>query len=130
MRRPRTVASRWAAVACFTIAVLFVPRLVSAPSPGYAVLSGVLAVAAALSGAKMLAHNCFESHLAATLVATATAGSTLLVLTIGLPGGGTTHVSALHVALLVLSVVVPVLLVLDARMRRESARRTRRPYAL
>lgn len=129
MPRLRTTASRWAAAAMLALGILFVQRLATSTTPVYSILSGVLAVAAVLSGVKMLAHNCFESHLVAALVVAATATSTLLVLTVGMPGGGSADFSVVHVGLLALSVVVPLLLLQDGRVRREHARRTRRPYA-
>ena len=129
MPRLRTTPSRWAAVACLAIGLLFVQRLATSTTLVYSILSGVLVVASLAAGLKMLAHNCFESHLVAALVVAATAGSTLLLTTVGLPGDGAAHLSAVHVALFFLSASIVVLLMQDARVRREHARRTRRPYA-
>jgi len=129
MPRLRTTASRWAAACLAAVGLLCLQRLATSSTMVWSILSGVLAVVAVGAAVKMLAHNCFESHLAAWLVVAAGAASTLLLLTVGLPGGGTSDLTVIHAALLVLSAVIPVLLVLDGRVRREHARRARRPYA-
>lgn len=129
MRRLRTTASRWAAVACLAIALIYLVRVAEAPSAAYLlgeIVMGVLGVAAAV---KMWLHNCFESHLAAGALVAATAGGTLLAVTAGLPGGGASGLTPTRVVLLALSATVVVLLVQDGRVRREHARRARRPYA-
>lgn len=129
MKRLRTVPSRGAALACFAIGIVYAVGIFSSPSVVYALLGGAGAVVAALTGAKMWFHNCFESHLAAMLLVVAAVISTLLYVTVGLPGGDSGALSALHVVVVVLSVVVVVLLVMDGRVRREHRRRTRRSYA-
>ncbi|GAA3536343.1 hypothetical protein AFL01nite_08790 [Aeromicrobium flavum] len=129
MRRLRTPASRAAALVCLTIGALLVQRMIASTSPTYALLEGVLAVVAVLTAAKMWFHNCFESHLAALLLAPATAGGALLALTAGLPGGGVAGPMVVHISFLVLCAAIPVLLWGDARVRAEHMRHTRRPYA-
>ena len=129
MPRLRTKPSRWAAVALIAIGLLFVQRLATSTTLVYSILSGVLVVASLAAGLKMLAHNCFESHLVAALVVAATAGSTLLLTTVGLPGDGAAHLSAVQDVLFFPSASIMVLLMRGARVGREPARRTRQPYA-
>lgn len=117
MPRELTVASRWAAAATLMLAVVLVERSVHAASTGAMVLEGVVALLAALGGAKMWLHNCFESHLVVVLAVAATAIGTVLSLTLGMPGNGRTDLSATHVVTLVLSAAIGVLLVSDARAR-------------
>ncbi len=129
MQRLRTTASRWAALMCLLIGLVFVQRALVAPSAVYSTLESVLAVIAVLAAVKMWLHNCFESHLAASVVVVATAGSTVLALTAGIPGEGRADLSAVRILELVLCAAVVALLVLDGRVRREHARRARRSYA-
>lgn len=129
MRRLRTTASRWAAVACLSIGLLFAHGAIVAPSVGYTVLEATVAVIALLTAAKMWLHNCFESHLAAAVVVVATAGSTLLALTAGVPGQGAADLTTDRAIELALCAAVVVLLGLDGRVRRDHARRRRRFYA-
>jgi len=129
MRRLRTTASRWAAVACLSIGLIFAQRAVAAPSVGYLVLEATLAVIALLTTTKMWLHNCFESHLAAAVVVVATAGSTLLALTAGVPGQGVVELTPVRTVELALCTAVVLLLGLDGRVRRDHARRRRRSYA-
>jgi len=128
MRRQRTAASRWAAGACLAIGVLYASRLLSATSTVSLLLESVMVVIAVATAVKMWAHNCFESHLAAGALVAATAGSTLLAVTLGLPGEDAGELTVVRTVLLVLSVVIVLLLVQDGRVRREQARRRRRPY--
>ena len=68
MKRLRTVPSRGAALACIAIGIVYAVGIFSSTSVVYALLGGAGAVVAALTGAKMWFHNCFGSHLAATLL--------------------------------------------------------------
>lgn len=129
MRRLRTSSSRAAALVCLTIGLLLVQRTMASSSPTYALLEGALALIAVLTAVKMWLHNCFESHLASLLVTGATAGGALLAMTAGLPGGDGPDPTLVHGAFLVLCAALPVLLVVDARVRAEHTRHTRRPYA-
>lgn len=129
MQRLRTTASRWAALACLVIGLVFAQRALGASSTVYRMLESVLAVIAVLAAGKMWLHNCFESHLAASVVVVATAGSALLAATVGIPGEGQADLTALRVLELALCTTVMVLLVLDGRVRRDHARRARRSYA-
>ncbi|WP_286931009.1 MULTISPECIES: hypothetical protein [Aeromicrobium] len=129
MQRLRTTASRWAAAACLAIGLVYLTLLPAAPSRVYVVMEIVIAAVAGLTAVKMWMHNCFESHLGAGALVAATAGSSLLAMTVGLPGDGGGDFSATRLALIALSAAVVVLLVQDGRVRREHALRTRRPYA-
>ena len=129
MRRLRTRASRGAALACLAIGVVHAVGLASSPSRVYSLLEGAVAVVAVLTGLKMWFHNCFESHLAAGLLVTATVVSTLLAVTVGLPGGGAVDLTVTSVALLLLSVGLVGFLIQDGRVRRAYARGARRSYA-
>src|SRR5690606_8705154 len=129
MRRLRTTASRWAAAVCLAIGALLVQRMLVSSSTSYALLECVLALIALLTAGMIWMGNCFESHLAALLVAPATAGGAVLALTAGLPGGGGAGPAAVHLSFLALCAAVPVLLVIDARVRADHMRHTRRPYA-
>lgn len=129
MRRHRTRASGWAAVCLLAVGLLFVQRFHTSTTTVYSVLSGALAVAAVVGAAVMAVYNSFEAHLMAWLVVASTIGSTLLLVTVGLPGNASSELSVAHVALLVLSVVIVLLMWQDMRMRREHARGARRPYA-
>ncbi|SKB06350.1 hypothetical protein [Aeromicrobium choanae] len=129
MRRLRTTASRWAAAACLAIGLVYLTLLPAAPSRVYVVMEIVIAVVAGATALKMWMHNCFESHLGAGALVAATAGSSLLAMTVGLPGEGGGDLSGTRLVLLALSAAVVVLLVQDGRVRREQALRRRRPYA-
>jgi hypothetical protein len=129
MRRLRTTASRGAAASCLAIGLVYLTLIPAAPSRVYVVMEVVIAVVAGLTAVKMWMHNCFESHLGAGAVVAATAGSSVLAMVVGLPGEDGGDVSATRVVLLGLSMAVVVLLVQDGRVRREHARRARRPYA-
>ena len=129
MRRLRTTASRWAAAACLLLALMYAQRAATTPSVVYTVLGFAVAVVAGLTALKMWLHNCFESHLAASVVVAAAAGSTLLAVTAGIPGHGPADLTIVRAAELALCAVIVMLLVLDGRVRREHARRARRSYA-
>ncbi|MET0467369.1 MAG: hypothetical protein ABWZ87_01380 [Aeromicrobium sp.] len=129
MRRLRTNASRWAAAACLALGALYVFGMVDADSVVFVLLAAVMATIAVAAAVKMWLHNCFESHLAAWALVAATVGSSLLALTVGIPGEGAAELSVVRVALLVLSGAVALLLVQDGRVRRKHARPARRPYA-
>lgn len=129
MRRLRTTASRWAAAACLLLGLVYAQRAATTPSVVYTLLGSTVAVIAGLAALKMWLHNCFESHLAASLVVAAAAGSTLLAVTVGVPGQGQADLTLLRAAELALCAVIVMLLVLDGRVRREHARRARRSYA-
>jgi len=129
MHRLRTRSSRWAAVCLLTVGLLFVQRLLTSTTLVYSVLSGALAVTAVVGAVVMAAHNSFEAHLLAWLVVASTICSTLLLVTVGLPGNATSELSPVHVGLIVLSVMIMLLMWQDMRMRREHARGARRPYA-
>ncbi len=129
MHRLRTRASRWAVVCLLTVGLLFVQRLLTSTTLVYSVLSGALAVTAVVGAVVMAAHNSFEAHLLAWLVVASTICSTLLLVTVGLPGNATSELSAVHVGLIVLSVMIMLLMWQDIRMRRKHARGARRPYA-
>jgi len=129
MHRLRTRASRWAAACLLAVGMLFVQRFLTSTTTVYSVLSGALAVTSVVGAAAMAAHNSFEAHLVAWLVVASTICSTLLLVTVGLPGDATSALSVAHVGLLVLSVMIAVLMWQDMRVRRKHARGARRPYA-
>lgn len=130
MKRLRTIPSRWAAALCVVLAVLALARLAVSTSSIEVILQAILAAIAVATGVKMWLHNCFESHLGATIVATGAGAGALLGWTVGLPGvSGRADVSVVTVLMLGCAIAIPVLLVQDARVRRERERRRRRLYA-
>jgi len=113
-----TTTPRWAALAAVVLGLVLVERTVQAASTTAMILTGVVALLAFAGGVAMWLHNGFESHLAVVVATFATTIGTVLSLTLGMPGSARTAVSPMHVVILVLSAVIGVLLVLDARDRR------------
>lgn len=119
MPRRRTLASRWAAIATWLLALVLLRRVLDAGSTGAAVLQGAVLAAAALGATKMWLHNCFESHLVVAMAVCATGIGSLLSLTLGMPGGPVTPLAPSPLLVFALSVTVGALLVADARARRD-----------
>jgi hypothetical protein len=93
------------------------------------ILVGTAAVAALLAAVKLLRDNCFESRLAATVLATLTAFGQLLAATVGRPGDPQAGWHPGGFAVIVLAAAVPVLVALDARARARISEQVH-PYAL
>ncbi len=119
MPRARTRASRWAAVAAWTLALVLLGQAVQADSTGATVLAGAVAAAAALGATKMWIHNCFESHLVVVLAVGATVIGSVLGLTLGMPGAPVTPLTPTHVVVFALAFAIGTLLFADARARRD-----------
>ena len=134
-RRCATTAwSRTAAVLVATMAgVLGASRLGTGGVPRYdAIIVGTAVALSLLAGLKMWRDNCFESRLAAVVVALLVATGQLLTMTVGGPvapagGLGTSYPTGLLVA--ALGALVPLGVAADARVRSRSVAEEP-PYAL
>lgn len=129
--RVHSVASRTAAAAIATLAVL---QLAATPAAEADVAYGatvllLLAVASGLTALKLLRDNCFESRLAAVVLSALSGLGAALDATIGLPGHPGGPLTAEKLLAVAIGVVVPALVQLDARLRREHAPVVP-PYAL
>jgi len=120
MRRRRTTASRWAAVATGLLALVLLERTLGAETTVTRTLLGVVVLTAAAGAAKLWLHNCFESHLLVVVAALASLVGSVLSLTLGMPGGPVSPVTASHALIVGLSATIGVLLHADARARRAS----------
>ncbi len=118
MSPARTPASKAAATATGTLALLHVEPLLLGRAAGYvAVVGAVLGVTALVTAGKLWRDNCFEARLAAVLLAVASGLGAVLSLTIGLPGEAPHEVSAAALLPVLLAVALPLLVLLDARLR-------------
>jgi hypothetical protein len=129
--RRRSGLSRLAAGMLVAMAVVMEVGVVSGPSAaGYArVLVACVLVAGAVTAVKLWWHNCFESRLAAVLLAVMTVVGQVLAVTLGGPGSDSAHWQATALAAVLLGGAVPVLVGLDARHASPSGKADA-PYAL
>ena len=129
MRRSHTRASVAAAAGTALLAAVHVARsLASAGSVSYVEALNVgKATLACLAALKMCRDNCFESRLAAVVLALISGLGAVLGSTLGLPGQQADAVTPGDVALVLLGLGVPLLVLHDQRLRRGQALRS--PYA-
>jgi hypothetical protein len=129
--RRRSGLSRVAAGVLAAMAGVTELGVVSGPSAaGYArVLVACVVVGGVATAVKLWWHNCFESRLAAVLLAVMTVVGQVLAVTLGGPGSDSAHWHAAALAVVLLGGAVPVLVGLDARLASPSGRADP-PYAL
>ncbi|UMG94287.1 hypothetical protein [Nocardioides sp. TF02-7] len=132
MRTPHTWASRVAAVVTGGLTVLLVVSTALASGTPTTIATGVLTLLTGLATAKLVRDNCFESRLAAVVLAAVQLGGALLAVTVGLPGQEPQRTDPMALTALVLGAAVLVLVGLDHRTRRRgsSGAATGRGYAL
>lgn len=129
MPTPSTTASRGAALTTAALGAWLASRLLLGAGDSYVrVIVVLLTVLSLLAAAKLWRDNCFESRLVAVLVALASLTGSALGSTVGLPGSHGGQVSVAGVVGLVLGSIVPVLLLLDAKIRASGLNATS-PYA-
>lgn len=129
MRPVRTPASGAAAVATGVIALLHLESVLVDGADGYVgVIAAVLGLTALATAARLWRENCFESRLVAVLLAVATGLGAMLGLTFGLPGEAPREVSALALLPVLVAAAVPLLVLLDVRLRETGVTRGS-PYA-
>jgi hypothetical protein len=120
-----TRASRAAAAATGLLTVVHLVRSFTLTSASYVeALTVVAAVLSCLAALKLYRDNCFESRLAAVLLALVSGLGTVLAATLGLPGQHASAVSGDDILLVMLGVTVPLLVLLDRRLRRGRAGRS------
>ncbi|WP_110240833.1 hypothetical protein [Nocardioides gilvus] len=132
MKTPRPSRHGWPsrviALTTALTALMLVRRAIELDVTSSVVLATAVALGGVLAAGKMWAHNCFESHVAVSLVAGTVLLGTLLGLTLGLPGEDRSPLSVSQVMLLVLPIVALTLQSVELRHRRRDSTHTPTPY--
>jgi hypothetical protein len=129
MGRPHTPTSRAASFATTLLVLVELARVAGRQHDSYvAALLLALLVATAAVSLKLHRDNCFESRLAATLLAVFTGGGVALAAVVGLPGQDVRPFGAIGLLMLVVCAAIVALLAYD-QGQRVADRRARSPYA-
>lgn len=122
---PSRVIALTTALTC----LLLLRRAIELDVTSSVVLVTAVAVAGVLAAGKMWAHNCFESHVATSLINGTVLMGTLLSISLGLPGDQRSPFGLIQVLLLALPLTALVLQSVELRHRRRDAAHKRTPYA-
>lgn len=124
-----TWPSRVISLLCAVTSLLLLTRAAELRVTSSVLLVTAVAVGGVLAATKMWAHNCFESHVAVSLVAGTVLLGTLLSLTLGLPGDNRSELGAFQVLLVLLPAGALALQSVELHHRRRDGAHSRTPYA-